>query len=881
MSTRRHPAWLLGVLLSSACDGVSGSAALAATSETASPRIDPDSILWAGCASVVDHRVCEVGDEPITVWAPYPSSALRWRLDGEAITPEHTEPVLDGVRATISVEAVGREGATLALSGTGEGSAWTVELRPYRLDPDRFSFGERLKQARASKDQDERLAFVRVLAAEDDAMSPRERLARLRAARRLAYDKRDIGASAARVEPLLERVVAAAASLGRWGEQCGAATTGLFLATHNWSPSRAAHWRRWEEPCRSRGSYWGVAFDYYLGVLSTHQGRYSEAARRLGRARRDGQRLGLVFEDIAWKRQIELLARTARWSEAKRELQAFEQRPMSRCARALLDSEIGFYRLVARQSGDGDLGDPSVPLERALALHDGECENLTASNHDRIKLGFVAALRHDQQALARRIGELELDTLRGANRGQYWELRATDALARGSPVDARHALARMEAELLDGMESSARWRMHMLYAELAEHEGDTEASIRAYRDAESVIDGLLGDVRSGALREHWLHRYRSSAIMLVERQLDQHRLELAACSARRARARALALHDAAALDVPSRGLLESDATETSSVCQRKWGHTSDELVLLLFPRHDDRWWAFEIRNDSIQRVHELGRLPDRQCSPADDHFWDRWSSSLRQITRVRILASEASLAVPFHCLGWNGDPLATQRAVVYGLDLGPAQQAPDHARPSTIATVAFVDADPLRTLERYAPLVAEVDAALSSAGWSSQWVEADAFDIRTLFSSQLLHLYGHGARRGLDAGEKLLALEDVGTTALLLPKGRDLRVAEVLRQPRVPRWVVLMGCRLSHLDLYGWNGGLSLAHAFLLAGAEQVIASSSLVDAQAAAELGLELYEGMSPDDFELADAMMKVWKDERLRDEADHPWRALRVWSR
>jgi len=99
----------------------------------------------------------------------------------------------------------------------------------------------------------------------------------------------------------------------------------------------------------------------------------------------------------------------------------------------------------------------------------------------------------------------------------------------------------------------------------------------------------------------------------------------------------------------------------------------------------------------------------------------------------------------------------------------------------------------------------------------------------------LFHYDGHGiaTRRG-PAGDRT---ED----ALALAGGDTLSAADVLGLARVPEAVVLNGCTTAAPE------GLGLAHAFLLAGASQVIASLDDVPADDAARFTRTLFEPSAP----------------------------------
>lgn len=837
-------------------------------------------ILWTGCAADNDHLRCEVGQEPLVVWVPGELDGWQWQLDGEHVQPTVVERASGGTRVTLPLASIEGGEHELALVDEAGAVAWTLTLLGDALAPYRAAFASELGALRGSADLDARLRLAQRLLAEAPSEPSLDKLARLQAARELHLDDRGIASSPAAVEDLLERAADTAVRLQRWGEPCKAASIGLMLATNTWNTDGIARWERWVEPCRQRSAHWDIALSYYVGVVRLRQGRYSDAALELGRARRGAAALGLSHELLAQKRQIELLLRTARFSEASRELQALQSHPAEGCARASLDSDIGFFQLLAWQQGDIDLGDPRVALGRALASHDkgGPCERLELADHDRIKLGYAAAEVGDAKGLAHSIGSIDPRTLRGKFPAQYHELRVLEAVLREATNEAHVALEAMESSLSDTLDPAARWRLHTARAQVAEAEGDVNGVIDAQRAAEGVLDEIRDGVSSEAIRDRWLSGYRRSATSLVERLIEAGRLEEAACATRRARSRALEFHDLAARPSSSSATPPHTASDP---CLRPWSRRPDELVLLVFARPSGGWWAFEIRDEAVRDVTVLPELP---IEPGEDTgaWWDPWSSSLAATSAVRVLPSGEAHAVAFHRLGWRGAPLASQRAVIYGLDLEPME--PTSLEQPPTALVAFADVDPLRSLDRYANAVTEVDATLSDEGWSTEWMEGEQCNSASLRerlpSVSLFHYYGHGEQRGVDPLSSPEHEDDVGTTALVLAGGMHLDVDDVLTLPQVPRWAVLLGCQLGHHDLHGWSGGLSLAHAFLLAGTEQVMASTHVIEAAAVAELGPQLYADRPPDGFELSSALHLAWASRDVA--AGEPrWKDLRVWSR
>jgi CHAT domain-containing protein len=88
-----------------------------------------------------------------------------------------------------------------------------------------------------------------------------------------------------------------------------------------------------------------------------------------------------------------------------------------------------------------------------------------------------------------------------------------------------------------------------------------------------------------------------------------------------------------------------------------------------------------------------------------------------------------------------------------------------------------------------------------------------------------LHYAGHGQFAGAEGWESNLPVAD----------GRRIGVADLLSQAALPARVVLSGCEMARADGQGSVSGLGLAQAFVLGGADEVVAATRPVrDADAA-----------------------------------------------
>ena len=197
---------------------------------------------------------------------------------------------------------------------------------------------------------------------------------------------------------------------------------------------------------------------------------------------------------------------------------------------------------------------------------------------------------------------------------------------------------------------------------------------------------------------------------------------------------------------------------------------------------------------------------------------------------IRVLAYGALRGVDVHALPWDGEPLLAARPVVYGLDV--ASRPP--AREPTGGAWAFVDptrdlpraredGDALRARSAHAHVVsreaatrAALGPALTRAGW--------------------LHFAGHAEVKGRGGWQSGLVLSD-----------GLMSVGDILRAPRVPPTVVLSACRAAEEPEGSRLPTIGLAQAFVLAGAERVVAATRPVSDETAAALARALYRRAGP----------------------------------
>jgi CHAT domain-containing protein len=217
---------------------------------------------------------------------------------------------------------------------------------------------------------------------------------------------------------------------------------------------------------------------------------------------------------------------------------------------------------------------------------------------------------------------------------------------------------------------------------------------------------------------------------------------------------------------------------------------------------------------------------------------------IEQAGRVRVLPYGYLRDIDFNALPFGDELLLARHLVVYSLDLP--------VRPSSLSSapggppMALLVSNP-QSDQGYLPAAQEEanEVAKAISAWGSGWAlkRLDGPDATSsavsgaLPGADLFHFAGHGNFAGFAGWDSALPLAD---------RSR-LTLGDVLTLRRVPRWVVLSACDAGRSSQEAPGEGIGLAHAFLLAGAQAVIAATRTVDDETARSLLSELYRGWQP----------------------------------
>lgn len=474
-----------------------------------------------------------------------------------------------------------------------------------------------------------------------------------------------------------------------------------------------------------------------------------------------------------------------------------------------------------------------------------------------------------------------------------------------SAAEIGATLTELEEAARLAVSPTARWRATLARGLVRQWEGDLPGAQAAYEHAEALIDSLLPLAQLGASGSGpWA--FRESTDRLITVLLEQDRPDEALCVARQAQARTAALtfslarmdprareslqvevdsylralsryegllrwHAESSAEADERALreavrqreaLDTFATEILSSraayrgrppCEELRARQPGELLLALTPHHDDLLvLVADARGTTWQTLGESAALLENELPPElEAWLLGLLEDRLGEARSVRVLASDRAARLAVHALTWRGEPLAARIPLVYGLDLPPLLREP----PSPSGT-ALVFADPLAsgagseadfvvdTLRAEGTKVLRGDPMIDSAPELLRWLEG----------VDLFHYAGHASHpsdlwvsSGAPSTARVLWPPYPGgfatePTTLSLGESAHLGIQEVLMAPRVPRTVVLMACATGAFDPRSPHGGISLAAAFLGAGAEAVVATTRSVNGGDASLVGTALY---------------------------------------
>ena len=299
----------------------------------------------------------------------------------------------------------------------------------------------------------------------------------------------------------------------------------------------------------------------------------------------------------------------------------------------------------------------------------------------------------------------------------------------------------------------------------------------------------------------------------------------------------------------------------------------DDTWLLYHPL-EAGWVGFAIRSETVRAVVLPAPNPDKPHW-GTEQLLQPFLAEIDAAAQIRVLSMGELVAIAVHALPWDGDVLIASKPVGYGLDIGPRLDERGDLRGPAFLVVEPLSRSPgAGRLPRARAEADVVQRAFQRSGWEVARVGQEeatyAAVVDQLRRSQWLHYAGHGIAGGFAGWDSALPL--AGETML------DVRA--ILALPSAPRAVVLSGCKTGRTDPRFGAGGVHLAAAFLLAGAQFVVAATDDIADTEALAFARAFYEvrPIAETDEGLARFQLAV-ASFRLHHPSDRAWSDLRVW--
>lgn len=668
---------------------------------------------------------------------------------------------------------------------------------------------------------------------------------------------------------------------------------------------------------------------FFRGRLAELEGDYRTALGEMHSAIEIAERVRLDRFRLLAEEELALILRGVGRSRESAEIferLRREQGVISACERAQLLNNQAWTALLAREAGESS-ADPLPVLEEALATSD-RCRPPKPERKAIILVNL--AMAHLQDGQLAETGPLlsrarELDPHPPLFQRLFWlDIEARIALGENRPVAALAAFA--ELGDLAAQTSSFDGRLRSLFGQARSLQalGRPAAALATLVAAEELLDEQSLQIPIHEGRESFIATRQSIVSLHIELLLDQGRNVEALEAARRARSRILrqlAQGDRLAELLPEqrdrrsrlltayqqrRAALELRAQDEwklpvdqrlhEEAARRAEAEAAKKLLddaflvlgelrtpgverlpppragelVLVYHTLPTGWVGFAADGETVA-VHRFELPPDALSRPAElaQRLLLPFHAGIERAKRIRILPSGRLEQVDFHALPFAGTVLMASRPVVYGLDLDVASRPAESVRRQ-----AFLVTDPRENLRGAVVEARAVRGLLASA--PRPWVikELRGRDasrkavLGELGAADLFHYAGHGSFSGFGGWE----------SSLLLADDSQLTLGDLLALKALPTWVVLSGCDTGRSAAEAPVATLGLAHAFLLAGAGAVVASTRPADDRAVPAFFTELYRqwDREPD---LAVALQRAqlaWRDENPK--AD--WASFRLFE-
>lgn len=232
-------------------------------------------------------------------------------------------------------------------------------------------------------------------------------------------------------------------------------------------------------------------------------------------------------------------------------------------------------------------------------------------------------------------------------------------------------------------------------------------------------------------------------------------------------------------------------------------------------------WACFLALPGQTRVARMNRLDGASLA----QIWNQWHNILDSTTGIRIISYGPMREFDFRLLSYQDRTLGDYFTIEYSFDMNPP---PSPISERTMVTALILDP----TGDLLLPTaLAPIRQKLSQQGWqtellsyhtnSSIWnhnaqsIPSSDRVYKLMHDSDLFLFEGHAITRGVGGWD----------SHLVLAEQTHLSPIDILAMPKVPRWVVLLGCSTANSDTAAPVDDIGLAQAFLSRGSEAVIAT--------------------------------------------------------
>jgi tetratricopeptide (TPR) repeat protein len=650
----------------------------------------------------------------------------------------------------------------------------------------------------------------------------------------------------------------------------------------------------------------------------------------------DGTRTDALPLYAAVLAELGFVDAAAYWAQRALEIDHANPGLFSCDQQAKLRSTLGWVGFLQTVQGSEPFEGARQLLNEGLELvrPGGACQDQSVVPGLLLTLALLELHEGDALGALKRIGEVDL-----ADATPDQRVRLVDARVQALLVASPSARA-VSATLLELEQAVARtgstegyWRLALRRGDVLATHGNPTSAVEQYRKAEGFAGDLIELAAVGVGRETAALLHAQSTERLVSTLVRLGRIDDAFNAAREAQARKIQAVRPAVDDLDDRNEIarlsatyteerdrldrELEEAKESSAHRReqlraavrsserelakaadailrersKWVPTHEglvpraegELLLGLYPMQGG-WFVF-VQDAQGTDVRWLAGGPRRELDDPrlGQELLEPWSERLHAAQKVRVLASGRAHRIDVHLLAWAGATLIERKLVVYGAELPALEPEPND---EAVARRALLVADPTQDLSAASGEVTTVGGALAKRGWDLGEGpllrgEADREHVLLALESVDLFYYAGHAEHDDDHGQGLSLPPYAGGTRawparLKLASGTLLEIQDILTLTSVPRHVVLNGCQTGVPS--GVGEGMSLALAFLVRGAEEVVAT---LDAERD-ELGLAMGEGLAVElassGSGLADALQRAQAKRLGRGE---PVGRYRVWVR